>query len=87
LFAREGTDHTAAAVARAIVALASSLGMRTVAEGVETLGQWHALDDLRCDEVQGFLFSAPVDAQTLAGLLDQGRHWAALRLEATTACA
>ncbi|MBX3607986.1 MAG: EAL domain-containing protein [Piscinibacter sp.] len=64
-----GADRSALAVARAIVALASSLGMRTVAEGVETTAQWHVLEDLRCDEVQGFLFSPPVNADEVAELV------------------
>jgi diguanylate cyclase (GGDEF)-like protein len=70
-----GHDRSALAVARAIVALASSLGMRTVAEGVETVEQWHALDELRCDEVQGFLLSRPVEADAVAGLLREQRRW------------
>ncbi len=61
-----GHDHSALAVARAIVALASSLGMRTVAEGVETAQQLEALQELRCDELQGYLFSPPLEAGAIA---------------------
>lgn len=64
-----GHDRSALAVARAIVALASSLDMRTVAEGVETAQQWEALQALQCDEVQGFLFSPPLEAAVITARL------------------
>ena len=44
----------------AIVVMAHALGMRVVAEGVETLDQLRALQSLGCDEVQGFYVSRPV---------------------------
>jgi len=50
------------AVVRAVVSLARSLGMRTIAEGVEHHAQMDALRELRCDAVQGFLFSMPLPA-------------------------
>ena len=59
-------DHV---IARAIVTLASSLGMRTVAEGVETAAQWQALEALACDEMQGYLFSPPVEAAEITARL------------------
>lgn len=62
-------DASALAVARAIVALATSLGMRTVAEGVETPQQREVLETLRCDEVQGFLFSPPLPPSAIEPLL------------------
>jgi EAL domain-containing protein (putative c-di-GMP-specific phosphodiesterase class I) len=45
---------------RAIITMAHSLGMRVVAEGVETLDQLKRLRALQCDEVQGFLLSKPL---------------------------
>ncbi len=48
------------AVVRAVVSLARSLGLRTIAEGVEDHAQMDALRELRCDAVQGFLFSVPL---------------------------
>lgn len=44
----------------AIVTMAHALGMRVVAEGVETLDQIRVLQQLRCDEIQGFYISRPL---------------------------
>ncbi|MEX0899072.1 MAG: EAL domain-containing protein [Gammaproteobacteria bacterium] len=55
-------DENDAAIVRAIVAVAQSLGMRTVAEGVETEEQLEYLKALNCDEVQGYLLGKPVAA-------------------------
>jgi EAL domain-containing protein (putative c-di-GMP-specific phosphodiesterase class I) len=55
------------AIIRAITGLAGSLGMVTTAEGVETEKQLEALREKGCTEVQGFLYSKPVDARELMG--------------------
>ena len=47
-------------VIRHTIALAHSLGMQVLAEGVETAGQVALLRDLDCDEIQGFYYSRPV---------------------------
>ncbi|MEO7679083.1 MAG: GGDEF domain-containing phosphodiesterase, partial [Sphingomonas sp.] len=63
-------DPSAAAIVRAIVDLASALKMETTAEGVEDNDQ---LDELRgqgCGNIQGYLFSRPVEASQVAGLID-----------------
>jgi EAL domain-containing protein (putative c-di-GMP-specific phosphodiesterase class I) len=44
----------------AIVTMAHALGMRVVAEGVETLAQIRILQSLQCDEIQGFYISKPL---------------------------
>jgi diguanylate cyclase len=44
----------------AIITMAHALGMRVVAEGVETVGQIRKLKELRCDEIQGFYISRPL---------------------------
>lgn len=49
-------------IVRAVVGLASSLGMTTTAEGVETPEQRAWLREEGCDAVQGYLFSPPVPA-------------------------
>ncbi len=55
---------------RAIVSMAAALGMRVVAEGVETLEQLKLLQTIGCNEIQGFIISGalpPEDMATLAG--------------------
>ena len=55
-----GTSAQSSAVITAIIALARSLGLRVVAEGVENLTQMQELHRLGCHVMQGFLFSTPV---------------------------
>src|SRR3984957_13212652 len=50
------------AVVIAAISLAHSLGMRVIAEGVETADQAKAVVELGCDEIQGFFFSRPLPA-------------------------
>jgi EAL domain-containing protein (putative c-di-GMP-specific phosphodiesterase class I) len=58
-----------AAITRAIIAMAHSLGLKVVAEGVETQEQMDFLKLQRCDEIQGYLISRPVEAPAFASLL------------------
>jgi len=58
-----------ATIVSAIIGLAKNLGMTTVAEGVETLGQVEILRSLGCDFCQGFYFSPAQSAATLVPLL------------------
>jgi diguanylate cyclase (GGDEF)-like protein len=58
------------AVARAVAALGTSLGMRTTAEGVETAEQLNRLRAEGCTEAQGFLLSHPVPAADVVGVID-----------------
>ncbi len=66
----------ALAVVDAIVKMAHALGLRVVAEGVETDAQRDMLLALRCDELQGYLFAKPMSAErlTLWTLGDEGVH-------------
>jgi EAL domain-containing protein (putative c-di-GMP-specific phosphodiesterase class I) len=57
------------AIARTIVELGHSLGMSVTAEGVETVQQLQCLQQLGCDQCQGYLFSKPVPAPALMELL------------------
>ena len=63
------TDPHAADVIGAVVSLASSIGLRTVAEGAETREQVDQLKALGCDETQGFYFAKPVPADELPACL------------------
>lgn len=55
-----------------IIALAHSMNMKVIAEGVETREQLKVLRLLNCDEVQGFLFSPAVPSEDFVGLLRRG---------------
>ena len=62
------------AIARAIIVMAHGLGIKTIAEGVETEAQFAFLRTHRCDGMQGFYFSPAVPAETIAQLLQTGRQ-------------
>jgi diguanylate cyclase (GGDEF)-like protein/PAS domain S-box-containing protein len=65
-FVRDVHDDSGdAAVVSAIIAMAKSLDMAVVAEGVETITQLQYLKDRHCDEVQGFFLSRPVKISDL----------------------
>ena len=64
-----GTSSNAHAVIRAITTLANALGMETLAEGVENVGQLDVLEREGCQHIQGYLFSQPVAANAVAALL------------------
>jgi diguanylate cyclase (GGDEF)-like protein/PAS domain S-box-containing protein len=66
------TDPDDAAIAQAIIALAESLRLKVIAEGVETRGQLELLRRYRCDQMQGYLFSKPLPASELFDLLKSG---------------
>ncbi|HWR02834.1 MAG TPA: EAL domain-containing protein [Humidesulfovibrio sp.] len=73
---RLGLDPENQEIVRAIVALAHSLGLEVVAEGVEESGQAAMLKALGCECVQGFYFSRPLDgdrAQETIGTSMEGR--------------
>jgi diguanylate cyclase (GGDEF)-like protein/PAS domain S-box-containing protein len=73
-------DTEDAAIAAAIIAMAHSLNLRVVAEGVETAAQFEFLHRLGCDELQGFYFSCAVPAEQFAALLTADRLAAARQL-------
>ena len=57
------TDPSDAAIVKAVISLAKSLDLIVVAEGVETKQQLAILKEIRCDVMQGYLFSTPVAAK------------------------
>lgn len=63
------TDESEAAVVLAILGIAKGLGMKVLAEGVETEAQLKFLQKNSCDEIQGYLFSEPVDAKKCEEIL------------------
>jgi diguanylate cyclase (GGDEF)-like protein/PAS domain S-box-containing protein len=65
-------DMDDAAITQAIIALAHSLGLKVVAEGVENDAQLNFLRQQGCEEVQGYIFSAPLPAMEFAELLERG---------------
>ncbi|MGZ8186693.1 MAG: EAL domain-containing protein, partial [Methylobacter sp.] len=56
-----------------IISLAHTLNLKVVAEGVETNEQANILRRLKCDEIQGFLFSPGVPAQQIEKFLLEGK--------------
>ncbi len=65
-------DRNAAEIVRTILTLARSLGLQTLAEGVETAGQQQTLLALGCEQLQGFLLSRPLETADVSDFL--ARH-------------
>jgi diguanylate cyclase (GGDEF)-like protein len=68
------TNADDAAITTAIIQLGHALGLRIVAEGVETNEQRDLLLALGCDEMQGFLFARPAPASAIDALLEKARQ-------------
>jgi diguanylate cyclase (GGDEF)-like protein len=64
-----GRDANDDAITRAIVDLAGTLGLLTIAEGIETTQQQEHVAALGCDLAQGYLYSRPVDAEVVMDLV------------------
>ena len=73
------SDADDAAIATAIIAMAHSLKLKVVAEGVETDDQMAFLNEKGCDAVQGYLFSRPLAADAMTALLAQGQGIVTIR--------
>lgn len=70
------TDTDDAAITHAIISMAHSLGLKVIAEGVETEAQLTFLASHGCEQMQGYLFSKPVPAGECGEMLRTGRRLA-----------
>jgi diguanylate cyclase (GGDEF)-like protein/PAS domain S-box-containing protein len=64
-------DENDAALTRAIIAMAHSLDISVIAEGVENKGQMIFLQKNRCDKIQGYYFSRPLSTEEFTRLLEK----------------
>jgi EAL domain-containing protein (putative c-di-GMP-specific phosphodiesterase class I) len=64
-------NKDSAAIVEAIIAMAHSLHLRTVAEGVETEQQLALLRKLGCDEIQGYLLSRPLSEEDFTSFMSK----------------
>lgn len=64
------SDSVNKSIVQNIISLASDLDMKTVAEGVETIEQFHFMKNIQCDEVQGYYFSRPLYPEQIDELLE-----------------
>jgi diguanylate cyclase (GGDEF)-like protein len=67
-------DADAAAIVAAVITLAHSLRLQVIAEGVETQEQLAFLRAHDCDQMQGYYFGRPLNAEAFASLLERGNH-------------
>jgi EAL domain-containing protein (putative c-di-GMP-specific phosphodiesterase class I) len=64
------TDSKSAEIARVIILLSKTLGLTTVAEGVETREQVHTLREFGCDQIQGYFSGIPNNIKVFGTLID-----------------
>jgi EAL domain-containing protein (putative c-di-GMP-specific phosphodiesterase class I)/FixJ family two-component response regulator len=71
------TNNEDAVIATVVVSMAHGLGLRVIAEGVETEAQCAFLRDNMCDEIQGYFFSKAIPASAIQAMLLQDQRLAA----------
>jgi diguanylate cyclase (GGDEF)-like protein len=69
----DGTEN--GEIVRTIIALAKTLNLSVVAEGIESIHQLHQLRILGCEYGQGYLFSRPVTTEDAQAILDDSDRW------------
>jgi diguanylate cyclase (GGDEF)-like protein/PAS domain S-box-containing protein len=70
-----GTSPHDSALVGAIIAMAGSLRLEVIAEGVETSDQLNRLQDLSCRRAQGFYLARPMSADAMRRLVAEGHYW------------
>jgi diguanylate cyclase (GGDEF)-like protein len=73
------TEPADQAIVRSTIDLAHNLGMRAVAEGVESAAAWRGLEDLGCDLAQGYVLARPLRPDAVLGFVAAREAGAALR--------
>jgi diguanylate cyclase (GGDEF)-like protein len=68
---RMGESRDGAELVRAIVALGRALGMKVIAEGIETADQLSQLEKLDCEYGQGYLFAKPIEASAVSAFITE----------------
>ncbi|MCK9510167.1 MAG: EAL domain-containing protein [Pigmentiphaga sp.] len=66
------SDGGALSITEAVIGMAHNLGLRTIAEGVESAEQAEILRRLGCDEIQGYWYSRPLPPEALPGFIQGG---------------
>ena len=72
-FVRDLITPTDAAIVSGVIAMAHSMSLKVMAEGVESLGQLDFLKANACDRLQGFLFSRPLSSEAFEKFIDHNR--------------
>jgi EAL domain-containing protein (putative c-di-GMP-specific phosphodiesterase class I) len=65
------TNKESMSIVRAVTGLGKSLGIKTLAEGVETLEQLNKLRNTGCTEVQGYFFSRPKPSREVPAMIER----------------
>lgn len=65
-------------IVRTVIALAKALNLKVVAEGIESIHQFHQLRILGCEYGQGYLFSKPLPVADIERLLEDNNRWQAI---------
>lgn len=79
------SDHTSANIVAAVISMTRSLGIRSVAEGVERAEELETLRELGCDEVQGFLYCVPLESAEVMEFLRDHPRWEQEKVETSPA--